>query len=141
MVRLHCNVMAEPYSWMVTSSLALILGSFCAAEGAGSRAAVSSSREKAAGSGPERDILLVGAGGEREAAPSPSFSADLLPQRRRRRRLSRDFGPRRGRGRRGHVGGGQRGRAAPPPRAPSCAGVGDGGAGCQPPSAAVLGLK
>lgn len=64
---------------------------FCATEGAGSSAAVSSSREKAAGRGPERGILPAAEGSEAggregrkeggEAAPAPSFSADLLPQR------------------------------------------------------------
>lgn len=110
---------------------------FCATEGAGSSAAVSSSREKAAGRGPERGILPAAEGSEvggregrkegGEAAPAPSFSADLLPQR---SAGSRDAtgGSREsweGRPRSGRRGGGSRGvRSAGfafPPQAPSCA--------------------
>lgn len=109
---------------------------FCAAEGAGSSAAVSSSKEKAAGSGPERGILPAAEGSEAggregrkeggEAAPAPSFSADLLPQR-SAGSLDATGGSREswaGRPRSGRRGGVTWLRSAGfafPPQAPSCA--------------------
>lgn len=109
---------------------------FCAAEGTGSSAAVSSSKEKAAGSGPERGILPAAEGSEAggregrkeggEAAPAPSFSADLLPQR-SAGSLDATGGSREswaGRPRSGRRGGVTWLRSAGfafPPQAPSCA--------------------